>query len=86
MEVEKCPNSNTLVMWMVNFKSEVCSGTSFPAEAMVCINDIDSANNMDELKSSSSLLGRLLPDFEVLVSNKASALKKLLTTNFKRRV
>ena len=40
---------------------------------------------MDELKSSTSILGRMLPDFEVLDSKIASALKKLLTAHFKRR-
>ena len=45
---------------------------------------IDSARNINEFKSSNSVLGRKLPDFEVFNSNIASALKKLLTTDFKR--
>ena len=53
---------------------------------MVWTNEIDSAKDMDESKSSSSGLGRMLPDFALLDSKRASALKKLLTADFKRRV
>ena len=35
---------------------------------MVWINETDSAKNMDELEPSSLILGRILPDFEVLDS------------------
>ena len=86
IEFEKFLKSNTLVIWKTNFKSEGCSSSSVPTEAMVWINEINSARNMDELKSSSSILGRMLPDFEVLDSKKASALKKLLSADFTRRV
>ena len=37
---------------------------------------MDSARNMDDLKSSNSILRRTIPDFEVLDSKIASALKK----------
>ena len=53
---------------------------------MVWINEVDSARNMDELKWSSSVLGRMFPDFDQLDSKIASTLKKLLTTRLKRRV
>ena len=53
---------------------------------MVRINEIDSARKMDELKSSISMLGRMVPDCEVPDSKLTSALKKLLTADFKRRV
>ena len=68
IEFETSPNSNLFVIWRMNFKSEVCSSSSFPTDAMVGISEIDSARNMDELKSSSSMLGRMIPDFEVLDS------------------
>ena len=40
---------------------------------------------MDELRSSNSVYVRTVPDFEVLDLKIASALKKLLTADFKRR-
>ena len=71
----------------MNFNNEVYSSSSFHTGARVWINEVDSARNTNELKSSSSLLGRTIPDFEVLASKKnATALKKLLTAEFKRRV
>ena len=53
---------------------------------MVWINEVDSAKHMDESKLSYSMLGRIVPDFYVLGSKIATALKKLLTAAFKRRV
>ena len=50
---------------------------------MEWISEIDQAKN--DSKLSSSLFGRMLPDFEALDSEIASALKKLLTAGFKRR-
>ena len=67
-------------------ESDVCSSLGFPTEALVWINEIDSARIMDEFKSSSSIVERRLPDFEVLDSKLASALRKLLTADFKRLV
>ena len=66
IEFEKFANSHSFVIWKMNFKSEACSGSSFPTEAMVWINDADSARHMDELNSFWSILGRIIPDFEVL--------------------
>ena len=64
-EFEAVPNSTFFVIWKMHFQSEVCSSSRFPTEAMVWINEIDSAENMDELKLSSSILGRNIPNFEV---------------------
>ena len=58
----------TFVIGKTNFKSEVCSGSSFPTEAMVWINEVDSAKNLKELQSSNSFCERKIPDFEVLDS------------------
>ena len=63
-----------------------CSSSSCPTEAVVRINEIDSARNMNELKSSISSLRLIIPDFEILDSHIANALKKGLTADFKRGV
>ena len=70
----------------MNFKSEVWPSASFPTEAIVWVSEIDSATNMDEFKSFDSTLGRMIPDFQVLDSGFACALKKLLPADFNRRV
>ena len=79
-------NSNSFVLWTMNFKSEGCSSSSLPTKATVAVNEIDSAKNMKELKSSGSLLGRMVQAFEVLDSKITSALRRLLTTDFIGRV
>ena len=59
---KEAPNSTTFVIWNTNFKSDVCSSSGFPTEAMVWIDDVDSSRNMDESKSSYSIQGRMIPD------------------------
>ena len=53
---------------------------------MVWINEADSARHIEKFKSSNSLFGRTIPDFEVLDSQIASAHKEVLTGDFKRSV
>ena len=36
--------------WKMEFKRAVCSSTSFPTEAVVWINEVDSAENIEEFK------------------------------------
>ena len=53
----------------MKFKSGVCSSSAFPTESLVWIYEINRlARNLVELKSSSSILGGMIPDFEVLDS------------------
>ena len=51
-EFEKVPNSTTFVSWKMNFNNEVYSSSGFPTGARVWINEVDSARNTNELKSS----------------------------------
>ena len=53
---------------------------------MVWINEVDSAKHMDEFESSSSIEGRKMLEFDEHDSKIASVLKKLLTSDFMRRV
>ena len=74
IEFEQYSNSNSFVTCKMNFKSEVSSNSSFPTEAMVWINETDSARDINELNSSYSILGRMLQDSEVLDSKKMRVL------------
>ena len=73
---EKFPNSNTFVIWQMNLQREVCSSSSFSREAVVWINETDSARNMDELKLSNSILGRMILVLEVPDSKKKRQLSR----------
>ena len=79
-----------MIPWVVKIfgrrpRTNDCSSSSCPKEAVVRINEIDSARNMNELKSSIYSLRLIIPDFEILDSQIANALKKGLTADFKRR-
>ena len=67
----------TFACWKVRFKTEVCTCSQFPTEAMQWIKEVELADSVDELKSSSSIRSIPLPDFEVLDARIASALNKI---------
>ena len=61
--------------------------SQFPTEAMHWIKEVETADSVDDLKSSSSVRGIHMPNFEVLDARMASALNRIIHyTQFKRRV
>ena len=60
---------------------------SRPIEAMIWINEIESAKSVADLKTSYFITGdKLQTNFKVLDSKIASGLKKIINEDFKRRV
>ena len=81
---DKISTSATFAWWKIRFKTEVCTCSQFPTEAMHWIKEVDS---VDDLKSSCSVRGIRMPDFEVLNAKIASALNRIIhNTQFKRKV
>ena len=71
----------------MNFRSEAPSCASRPIEAMVWINQIESAKFLADPKTSyATTRARLQTNFEVLGSEKASGFKMIINGDFKRRV
>ena len=60
LHFDKFPTPVTCACWKVRFKTEVCACSQFPTEAMQWIKEVD------DLKSSSSIRGISMPNFEVL--------------------
>ena len=84
---DKCPTPATFVCWKIKFKTEVCTCSEFPAEAMLWIKEVEMVDSVDELKSSCSVRGIRMPDFEVLDARNASALNRIIqNTRFKKKV
>ena len=77
LHFDKFPTPATFACWKIRFKTEVCTCSQFPAEAMHWIKEVEMADSVDELKSSSSVRGIRMPDFEVLDARIASALNKI---------
>ena len=84
---DKFPTSATFACWKIRFKTEVCTCAQLPTEAMQWIKEVEMVDSVDDLKSSSSIRGISMPNFEVLDARIASALNKIIhNTRFKRKV
>ena len=67
-------------------KTEVCTCSQFPTEAMLWIKEVEMVETVDDLKSSCSVSGIRTPDFEVLDAKIASGLNKIIrNSHFKWR-
>ena len=77
LHFDKFPTPATFACWKIRFKTEVCTCSQFPTEAMHWIKEVELVDSVDELRSSSSTRGISMPNFEVLDARIASALNKL---------
>ena len=76
----------TFACWKIRFKTEVCNCSHFPTEAMLWIKEVEMVGSVDDLKSSCSVRGIRMPNFEVLDAKIASALDRIIhNTQFKRK-
>ena len=86
LHVDKFPTPATFACWKIRFKTEVCTCSQFPKEAMYWIK-VEMVDSVDELRSSSSISGISMPNFEVLGARIASALNRIIhNSHFKRRI
>ena len=77
----------TFACWKIRFKTEVCTCSQFPTEAMQWIKEVEMVDEVDDIKYSSSVRGISMPNFEVLDARIASALNKIIhDSDFKRRI
>ena len=60
---------------------------SYGSNAMQWIKEVELVDSVDDLRSSSSIRGIRMPDFEVLDARIASALNRIIhNSHFKRRI
>ena len=79
--------SASFACWKIRFKTEVCACSQFLTEAMPWIKEVELVESVDDLKSSCSLRGIQMPNFEALDAKIASALNRIIqNTRFKRKV
>ena len=87
LHFDKFPTPATFACWKIRFKTEVCTCSQFPTEAMQWIKEVELVDSVDELRSSSSTRGISIPNFEVLDARIASALNKIIhNSHFKRKI
>ena len=78
LHFDKFLTPTTFACWKIRFKTEVCTCSQFPTEAMLWIKEVEMVESVDDLKSSCSVRGTQMPDFEVLDARIASALNKII--------
>ena len=84
---DKFTTPATFACWKTRFKTEVRTCSQFPTEAMLWIKEVELVDSVDDLKSSCSVGGIQMPNFEVLDAKIASALNRIIhNTQFKRKV
>ena len=66
LHFDKFPTPATFACWKIRFKTEVCTCSQFPTEAMHWIKEVEMVDSVDDLKSSSSIRDTSMPNFEVL--------------------
>ena len=87
LHFDKFPTPATFACWKIRFKTEVCTCSQFPTEAMQWIKEVELVDSVDEFKTSSSIRGISMPNFEVLDARIASALNRIIhNSHFKRKI
>ena len=87
LHFDKIPTPATFACWNIRFKTEVCTCSQFPTEAMHWIKEVELVDSVDDLMSSSSKRGISMLDFEVLDASIASALNRIIhSSHFRRRI
>ena len=87
LHFDKFPTPTTFACWKRRIKIEVCICSQFPTETMLWIKEVEMVESVDDLKSSRSIKGTHVPDFELLDTRIASALNKIIQNiRFKKKV
>ena len=86
-QYDKIPTPHSFLCWKMRFNIQVTTCSDFPSEAMLWIKDVEMADSSEELKSSRSVSGKNLPNFEMLDAKTASALNNITrNSHFKKKV
>ena len=87
LHFDKFPTRANFACWKIKFKTEVCTCSQFPTETMQWIKEVEMVDSVDDLKSSSSVRGIQMPNFEVLDARIASAMNRIIhSSHFKRGI
>ena len=77
---DKFTTPATFACWKIRFKTDVCTCSQFPTEAMLRIKEVEMVDSVDDLRSSLPVRGIRMPDFEVLDARIASESSTILTS------
>ena len=84
---DKFPTLSTCLCSKKRFKTQVCSCSDFPSEALLWIKEVEMVDSVDDLQSSRSTAGKNFPNFEMLDARIGSAMNKIIQNSyFKKKV
>ena len=84
LQFDNFPNPQPFLVWKIRFKNQATTCSDFPSDAMLWINEVETVDSLDELKSSRSIAGKNFPNFEMLDAKIAS--KILQNSQFKKKI
>ena len=64
LHFDKFPTQATIACWKIRFKTEVGTCSQFPTEAMHWVKEVETVDSVDDLMSSSSIKGILMPNLK----------------------
>ena len=64
LQFDKFPTPATFPCRKIRFKTEVCTCAQFPTEAVHWMKEVEMVDSVDDLRSSSSIRGISMPNFE----------------------
>ena len=87
LHFDKFPTPATFACWKMRFKTEVCTCSQFPTEAMQWIKEVEMVDSVDELRSSSSTRGHQCRILKYSMRGLLQTLNKIIHySHFKRRI
>ena len=86
LHFDKFPTPATFARWKIRFKTEVCTFSQFPTEALLFTREVEMVESVNDLKSSRSVRGTRTPDFELLDARISAALNQIIqNTRLKKK-
>ena len=78
LHFDKFPTPATFACWKIRFKNEVCNCSQFSTEVILWLKEMKVVDSVDDLKSSFSVRGIQIPNFEAFDAKIASALNRIM--------
>ena len=87
LQFDKFPTPHSFLCWKIKFKSRKTTCSDFPSDNILWINEVETVDSLEEVKSSRSIAGQNFPNIEILDARIASAFNKIIqNSHFKKKV
>ena len=66
LQFDKFPNLQSFKVWKIRCKNQATTCSDFPSDAMQWMKEVEMVDSLEKLKSSRSVCGKNVPNFEML--------------------